>query len=90
MSQVVELTDAGTIHLPAEVLEQVKPHRRFVVRVVDGGLVLQPEDQKPPFWATATPEEWVANFHQWLESIRAEESGPPLPDEALRRENMYD
>jgi len=87
MSQVVELTDDGTIHLPTEVLEQVKPHRRFVVRVVNGGLVLHPEDKKLPFWATATPEEWVKDFRQWVASHK---DGPGLSDEAVSRESMYD
>jgi hypothetical protein len=56
----------------------------------NGTLILRPETKAQPFWATATPEEWVEHFHQWLENMRARESGPPLPDEALRRENMYD
>lgn len=90
MSQIVEVNEDGGLYLPAKVLEQVKPHRRFVVQPVNGMLILQPEHTALPFWATATPEEWVQNFREWLASMRKEESGPPLPDEALRRENMYD
>ena len=90
MSHTVEVNEEGELHLPAEILKQVKPHKRFVVEVSDGTLILRPETKEQPFWATASPEEWVEHFHQWLASIRARESGPPLPDEALRRENIYD
>ena len=90
MSQVVELNEEGTLRLPPEVIEQVKPHKRFAVEVDNGTVILRPEAEEQPFWATATPEEWVEPFHPWLASIRARDSGPPLPDEALRRENIYD
>jgi hypothetical protein len=90
MSQVVEINEEGTLRLPPEVIEQVKPHKRFAIEVDNGTLILRPETEEQPFWATATPEEWVEHFHQWLASIRVRESGPPLPDEALRRENIYD
>jgi hypothetical protein len=87
MSQVVEINDEGELSLPAEVLEQVKPHRRFVVQLIGEMLILRPEDKSLPFWATATPEERAEDLRQW---VRSHEDGPGLPDEALSRETLYD
>ena len=47
-----------------------------------------------PVWAigtgkTATPQQRAARFRQWADSM-PKRDGPPIPDEALRRENMYD
>jgi len=87
MSEVVEINEEGAITLPAEVLEQVKPHKRFVVEVHNGALVLHPEAESLPFWATATPEERAKDLRQWVASHKG---GPGLPLEALSRETMYD
>ena len=87
MNQVVEINEEGVLSLPAEVLEQVKPHKRFVVEVHNGTLVLHPESEPLPFWATATPEEWVKSFREWVASHK---EGPGLPLEALSRETIYD
>jgi len=87
MKQVVELTADGAIQLPANVLEQIKPLSRFELETQDGTLILRPAEREPYFWETATPEEWVANFRQWVASHK---DGPNLPAEAFRRENMYD
>lgn len=87
MSQIIEVNEDGGLYLPATMVEQTKPHKRFFVEVSNGTLVLRPAVEAQPFWATATPEEWVQNFREWVASHT---DGPGLPDEALRRENMYD
>ncbi len=87
MSRVVEVNEEGKLSLPAEVLEQVRPHRRFVVEVSNGALILRPEVKTQPFWATATPEERAKDLRQWVASHK---DGPGLPDEALSRETIYD
>jgi len=87
MSHTVEVSDEGIIRLPSDVLEQVKPHTRFVVEVHNRIVVLRPENEEQPFWATATPEEWVKDFRQWVASHKG---GPGLSDEAVSRESMYD
>lgn len=87
MSHIVEINEEGVLTLPAEVLEQVKPYKRFMVEVHNGTLVLQPESKPLPFWATATPEERAEDLRQWVASHKG---GPGLPDEALSRETMYD
>jgi len=87
MGQIVEVNDEGAIYLPAELLQQVRPHKRFVVQVVSGMLVLRPEDKALPFWATATPEEQAEDLRQWVASHK---DGPGLSDEALSRESIYE
>ena len=36
-----------------------------------------------------TPEERVRSFHDWVARL-PKRKGPPIPAEALRRENLYD
>jgi hypothetical protein len=48
-----------------------------------------PANGELPFYLTATPEEWVRRFHDMIESFKTI-SAPPIPPEALRRENMYE
>jgi hypothetical protein len=40
-----------------------------------------------PFWLTATPEQRAVAFEEWVKSFTG---GAGIPDEALRRVNMYD
>ncbi len=87
MSQIVEVNEEGMLSLPAEVLERVKPHRRFVVEVSNSTLILRPEAKAQPFWATATPEERAEDLRQWVASHK---DGPGLPAEALSRDTIYD
>lgn len=42
-----------------------------------------------PFYETATKEEWLERFHQFIESHR-DITGPPPTAEALRRESWYE
>ena len=44
MEQIVEVSPDGTIQLPLEVLEQIKPQSRFVIATHNGTLVLKPAD----------------------------------------------
>lgn len=91
MEQIIEADANGTIVLSPALVGAVKPHARFIIEQENGRVILTPEDEAKPFWATATPEEWVADFRRWMEQIRASsDNRPPLPDEALHRESMYD
>jgi bifunctional DNA-binding transcriptional regulator/antitoxin component of YhaV-PrlF toxin-antitoxin module len=87
MSSIVEVSESGTLQLPAEILQAIRPNTRFVVEVESDRLILSPVPPEQPFWATATPEERAERFHQWIQSHK---DSPNLPDEALRRENIYD
>ncbi|WP_083468896.1 hypothetical protein [Nostoc piscinale] len=41
-----------------------------------------------PFYETATPQEWIAAFQEWVESHR-ELNLPTLSDEDISRETIY-
>jgi hypothetical protein len=45
------------------------------------------KEEPLPFYATATPEEWVKAFDEWVE--RYGRKVPNLPPEAYDREHMY-
>ncbi len=45
-------------------------------------------EKEKPFYETATKEEWLAEFHRWLDSHK-DKNYPVLPDEAYSRENIY-
>ncbi len=45
------------------------------------------ELKQPPFYETATPEEWSQAFLAWAES---HDQDTPLSDYAVSRESMYD
>ena len=91
MAQIVEVNEEGGLYLPSELLAQLlgnaQPHARYVLKAQDGNLILIRFDQMQPFWATASPTERAKAFHDWAMSHK---DGPGLPDEALRRENIYD
>lgn len=46
------------------------------------------EEKEKPFYETATKEEWLAEFHRWVDSHK-DKDYPVLPDEAYSRENIY-
>ncbi len=48
-----------------------------------------PPAPERPFYETATDEEWLREFHDFLEEFR-DNDAPPIPLEALRRENIYE
>jgi len=45
------------------------------------------DERKDP-QETRSREEWIKSFNEWVNRDRGEL--PPIPDEALRRENLYD
>lgn len=87
MNSIIEVNSDGALYLPSEILEAIKPNKRFVVEINNQTLILYPENTSQPFWATATPEERAEHLMQWVLSHK---QGPNLPDEALRRENIYE
>jgi hypothetical protein len=47
------------------------------------------EISAPPFYETATPEEWSLAWHEWVESHRSLNL-PSLSDEAVSRASIYE
>lgn len=85
MSLIIEISKSGTLQLPAETLQAIEPNTRFMVEVESDRLILSPVPPQP-FWATATPEERAERL---MQSVQSHQDGANLPDEALRRENIY-
>ena len=61
--------------------EEIKPH-------LDAMLEQLMEPKERPFYETATPQEWVRAFSEWVESHR-DLNLPLLSNEAISRESIY-
>lgn len=86
MSEIVELDERGTIQLPRDLLAVVKPHTRYVLEMQGETIVLRPVTALT-FWQTAMAQERAEAARQWAALERP--AAPPIPDEALHREQMY-
>lgn len=84
----VETSDDGALRLPSELIGGAKPHERFELEVCGDILLLRRADRDEPFWRQATPEQRALAFRRWAAMPRP--PAPDLPDDLLRRENLYD
>ena len=96
MMQVVKVAEDGTLQLPRELFGDTPLPARYVVEGHGDVLTLRkfdetfnPELMETPrsAWYDRTPAERAAAIHAWAASHT---DGPGLPDEALRRETIYD
>lgn len=83
MTQILQVNEHGDLYLPKEVLGKVRPGTCYSVEVQGELLILRKEQP-----AVLSPEEKAAQWRKWAASHSSE--SPGLPDEALRRENIYD
>ncbi len=100
MSTVVRPNKNGEVVVPRELVSVITPHDQLEVEVQGNSLVLRPlqEDvaaeverlqlEAKRFWSEATPAERAREFREWARSLKPR--ARHLPDEALRRENLYD
>ena len=98
MVQLIEVDEDGTIHLPRELFADTSLPARYIVEAHGDVLTLRKVDETSTngtraedrsSWQTRTPAERAAAIQAWVASLPVREV-PPIPDEALRRENMYD
>ena len=97
MAEIVKVDEDGTIHLPRELFGDTPLPARYIVEERGGVLTLRKYDESfdreliygEPDWFDRTPEQRAAVWRSWVASLPRRE-GPPIPDEALRRENLYD
>ncbi|MEH2120087.1 hypothetical protein [Nostoc sp.] len=61
---------------------EIKPHLNTMLEQL-----VQPSTERP-FYETATSQEWVAAFTEWVESHRGLNL-PSLSDEAISRSSIY-
>jgi hypothetical protein len=85
-----------TIELDPVTLERLRreAERRMLradelARTLIEAALPEAEPEHHPDWDTATPEQRLKAFHEMLERL-ARYDLPSIPDEALRRENMYE
>lgn len=85
---MLETNDDGGLRLPPELIGGGRPHAKFELEVLGDVLLLRPADKAQPFWREATPQQRAEAFWRWAKSPRP--PAPDIPDESLRRENLYD
>jgi len=85
---ILETNKQGNLQIPSDILPQLKPHMRYQVEVQGETLILRPQTDQS-FWNAATPAQRVTRFRDWATKTQRPET-PPLPDEALSRETIYD
>lgn len=99
MSLVVRVNEDGSISFPNEMSGTIKPHRQFYVETEGDTIRLVPlsgfqnevselQEEARQLWETQTPEQRLKAMQEWFHSPRP--AVPDLPDEALRRESIYD
>ena len=80
-----------TLDLKPEVEEHIKAEANARGLSVEDYILNVLERETPNseanFAKTASPEEWVKAFHEWVNSPRP--AHPPLSDEAISRESIY-
>jgi hypothetical protein len=86
MARVIEVDDEGNILVPREIIGRAKPHTRYEVDVEGNTVTLRRLEGDKALMADA--QEWIRSFLDWVDRPRP--SAPILPDEALRRESIYD
>jgi hypothetical protein len=97
MSQSLEDTSNGNSREFQEVIgaiakitscspEEIKPHlAAFINRLSQ---TKKDDLAENSFYTTSTHEEWLAEFHDWVNSHKGKDI-PVLSDEAMSRESMY-
>lgn len=83
MTHILKVNEHGDLYLPSEVLGKLQPGTFYSLEVQGDILILRPERS-----GVLSPEEKAAKWRKWAASHSANSLG--LPDEALRRENIYD
>ena len=90
MTVTIELKPETEKRLAEKAKQNGLPIETFIEVFIEDKLEeVKDEPRKKSFQETATTEEWLAEFHRWLDSHK-DKNYPSIPDEALRRENMYE
>jgi hypothetical protein len=84
---ILETNASGELQIPAGVLG-AGPRARFRLEHEGEALRLIPEARRP-FWESLPPGERARAFREWVARL-PKRTGPAIPAEALRRENLYD
>jgi hypothetical protein len=75
-----------TLHLAPEIEQRLRSLADSLGVSVEGYLQRVVEEKTASRIARMSPSEWANEFEAWADSFP---EAPPIPDEALRRENLY-
>ena len=84
---ILETNATGELQIPAGALG-AGPGARFRLEHEGNAIRLIPEAQQA-LWETSSPQERARKFLDWVDGL-PKRGSPPIPPEALSRENMYD
>ena len=87
MTVTIELKPETEKRLAEKAKRNGLPIKTFIEDILEEEVKDEPKEK--PFHKTASKEEWLAEFHRWVDSHK-DKNYPSIPDEALRRENMYE
>jgi hypothetical protein len=90
MKTILEVDDRGQLQIPPGLIGYPQPHSRFEAEVNEDHLVLRPHGRQATLhqWFAADPRQRSEDVQRWLEKERP--PAPPLKDEVLRRESIYE
>ena len=83
MTHILKVNEHGDLYLPSEMLGELQPGAVYSLEIQGDVLILRPERS-----GLLSPEKKAAKWRMWAASHSA--NSPGLPDEALRREHIYD
>ena len=87
MNSIVKTNEDGSLYLPRELLGEAARHQQFSIETSGESIVLRPVSDSQAIWDARTPEERAGEFRRWAVSHHNDAN---LPDQALRREDIYD
>jgi hypothetical protein len=83
----IEKNTLGAISLPLTALDS-SDTREFKIKVVGDELIIYPAHLK--FYEVATPQQRANLLLERLSHEKSDPNAPQIPDEALRRKNIYE
>jgi hypothetical protein len=83
MTVTLDLKPEVEKHLKAEAKARGLSVETYILNVLEKEI----PDSEATFALTASPEEWIKTFREWVNTPRPEH--PPLSDEAISRESIY-
>lgn len=88
MSVYVEPNDNNELVIPLDRVKKLKRSARYKVDASGEAMTIVPVRRRSRAKRDKEAEEWVKAFLEWANEPKP--SVPHLPDEAFRREHLYD